>query len=83
MADFETHPIGTAARLEALERALTLYEAERTRFRHAHPEYTGAYFISGAHGVRDGNQLPEYVQICPAYGADWSQIYQRTERTTK
>ena len=81
MADFETHPIGTAARLDALERALILYEAERTRFRHAKPEYTGAYFISGAHGVRDDNCLPEYIHVCPAYGADWSQIYVRTDRT--
>jgi hypothetical protein len=83
MADFETHPLGTAARISKLERAIELYEAERTRFRHAKPEYTGAYFISGAHGVRDGNCLPEYIHVCPAYGADWSQIYQRIERTTR
>jgi hypothetical protein len=70
-------------RIDKLERALSLYEAERIRFRHAHPEYTGAFFISGAHGVRDGNCLPEYVSICPAYGADWSQIYQRTDRTSR
>jgi hypothetical protein len=83
MSDFETHPIGTAARLEALERALVLYEAERVRFKHSKPEITGAYFLSGAHGVRDGNCLPEYIHVCPAYGCAWSQIYQRTERTTK
>lgn len=83
MTDFETNPVGTAARLETLERALALYEAERTRFRHANPVISGEFFISGAHGVRDGNLLPEYVLVCPAYGADWSQIYQRTDRTTK
>ena len=45
-------------RIQNLERAIELYEAERTRFRHAHPEMTGAFFISGAHGVLDRNQLP-------------------------
>lgn len=67
--------------IEKLERVLNFYEAERIRFRHANPELTGAFFISGSHGVRDRNQLPEYIQVCPAYGCDWSQIYQRTERT--
>lgn len=69
--------------IEKLEQALKLYEAERIRFRHAKPEMTGAFFVSGSHGVRDRNQLPEYIQVCPAYGCDWSQVYVRTDRTIK
>lgn len=67
--------------IRKLELALELYERERARFRHAHPEMTGAYFLTGGHGKQDVNQLPEYVTICPAYGAGWEQVYQRTDRT--
>jgi hypothetical protein len=68
-------------RVVKLQRALEIYEKERIRFRHSKPEFTGEFFISGYHGFRDNNLLPEFLQICPAYGADWSQIYQRIDRT--
>ena len=70
-----------ADRIEKLERALELYEAERNRFKHTKPEITGAYYLAGGHGNKDQNMLPEYVEIVPAYGCAWSQIYQKTERT--
>ena len=68
--------------IKKLERGLNIYERERTRFKHAKPEMTGAYFISGEGGSKDDNLLPEYIWICPAYGCDWSQRYERTESTT-
>lgn len=74
MRDYETHPIGTADKIKKLERAIELYEAERTRFKHAYPEITGEYFISGKAGNIDKNMLPAYLLICPAYGSDWSQV---------
>jgi hypothetical protein len=64
-----------------LRKALDLYERERARFRHAHPEMTGAYFLSGGHGEKDDNQLPRFVEICPAYGCGWVKIYEDTGRT--
>ena len=67
--------------ISKLERALELYERERARFRHAHPEMTGAYFLTGGHGEKDGNMLPEFVTVCPAYGAGWEQVYEKTDRT--
>jgi hypothetical protein len=67
--------------IKNLERALDTYERERARFRHAHPELTGEYFLSGGHGTRDKNQLPEFVTIVPAYGCAWEQVYERTDRT--
>lgn len=67
--------------INKLERALDLYERERARFRHSHPELTGEYFLSGGHGTRDSNQLPEFVRIVPACGCAWEQIYERTDRT--
>lgn len=70
----------TAEYLRKLERALELYERERTRFRHAHPEMTGAYFIAGESGNKDSNMLPDKIHICPAYGCDWTVQYAKTEK---
>jgi hypothetical protein len=67
--------------IEFLEKALELYERERDRFKHAKPEMTGEFFLSGGHGDKDENQLPEFVRICPAYGCAWEQVYQKTDKT--
>lgn len=39
------------------------------------------YFIAGGVGEADFNGLPEKLMICPAYGVDWVQIYQKTDET--
>lgn len=67
--------------IDKLEKALELYERERERFKHAKPELTGEFFLSGGHGDKDENQLPEFVRICPAYGCSWEQVYQKTDKT--
>lgn len=36
------------------------------------------YFICGQGGARDDNGLPEKLFVCPAYGVDWFQVYERT-----
>jgi hypothetical protein len=64
-----------------LEKGLNIYERERQRFRHAKPEITGAFFLTGGHGEKDDNMLPEFVTVCPAYGCAWEQVYQKTDRT--
>lgn len=66
---------------EKLLKAIDVYQRERDRFRHANPEITGAYFLTGGHGERDDNMLPEFVTVCAAYGAGWEQVYQKTDRT--
>jgi len=45
------------------------------------PEQSGHYFICGELGNQDNNGLPDKIEICPAYGCDWSQIYERTDKT--
>ena len=77
-ADEVNHMI---AQIDNLKKALEIYQRERDRFKHAHPEITGAYFLTGGHGEKDANQLPEYVTVCPAYGAGWEQVYEKTDRT--
>lgn len=71
----------TLGYINKLEKALELYERERERFKHAKPEMTGEFFLSGGHGDKDLNQLPEFVRICPAYGCAWEQVYQKTDKT--
>lgn len=46
---------------------------------HAMPDRSGMFYLTGGHGeVNDS--LPEYVTICPGYGAGWEQVYQKTNR---
>ena len=44
-----------------------------------HPD---TLFISGVFGDRDSNNMPERLLVVPAYGVDFSYIYQRTDKTT-
>ena len=39
------------------------------------------WFVSGEIGNKDSNGLPDRIEVCPAYGIDWVQIYQKTDRT--
>jgi len=82
VSDFETHPVGTADRLDYLEKKIKLLEKVDFYMKTAYPDKSGYYFISGAMGEVDRNLLPEKLLICPAYGCDWSQIYERTDRAT-
>jgi hypothetical protein len=66
---------------EHLRKCLVIYERERDRFKHSTPEMTGAYFVTGGYGEEDGNMLPQFIQICPAYGCAWVQVYERTDKT--
>jgi hypothetical protein len=39
------------------------------------------YFICGESGEKDTSNLPKYIHICPAYGVDWFELYERTDKT--
>ena len=67
--------------VKKLRKALDIYERERDRFKHNHPEIKGAYFLAGGHGEADDNMLPQFVRIVPAYGCGWEQLYEKTDRT--
>ena len=69
------------AEIKHLRKALEIYERERNRYKHAKPEMTGAYFLAGGHGETDDNYLPQFVEIVPAYGCGWSQVYEKTDKT--
>ena len=65
---------------EKFRKALDIYERERIRFRHAKPEMTGEFFIAGYHGPKDDNVMPQFIEVCPAYGVGWVMIYEDTGR---
>lgn len=71
----------TAETANRFIKSLEIYHRERDRFRHAKPELTGEFFLTGGHGNKDGNMLPQFVTICPAYGCAWEQVYEKTART--
>jgi hypothetical protein len=39
------------------------------------------YFICGEGGEKDQNNLPDRIHVCPTYGVDWFQVYQKTDQT--
>lgn len=39
------------------------------------------YFICGEGGEKDKNNLPNRIHVCPAYGVDWFQVYEKTDTT--
>ena len=65
---------------EKLRKGLEIYQRERIRFKHAKPEMSGEFFISGYHGPKDDNVMPQFIEVCPAYGAGWVMIYEDTGR---
>lgn len=44
---------------------------------HILADRTGAYFICGQGGEIDRNGMPDLIHVCPAFGLDWAEIYER------
>lgn len=42
--------------------------------------FPNTWFTCGEIGNKDENGLPEMIQVCPAYGVDWSAIYKKDGR---
>lgn len=45
-------------------------------------KFPDTLFISGILGEKDQNNMPEKLLVCPAYGVDFSYIYEYTGKTT-
>jgi hypothetical protein len=59
------------------------YDAAMRIVKSTYPDkFPDNYFICGELGVKDVNNMPEKLMVCPAYGCDFSYIYERTEKTT-
>lgn len=44
-------------------------------------EWPDTWFAWHGYGEVDQNNLPKYIEVVPAYGVDWTQVYERTDRT--
>ena len=45
-------------------------------------KFPGTYFIHSDLGEKDHNGMPERLMVVPAFGVDFSYIYQRTDKIT-
>lgn len=43
--------------------------------------FPNTWFVTSGYGEKDSNGLPQFVEIVPAYGVGWSQVYEKTDRT--
>jgi len=92
MADNLEMPLEQFAEAVAKENARLNAEVARLQdivtrmsriYKHLNAEKNpGVYFIHGSLGSYDSNGMPEKLMIVPAYGVDFSYIYERTEKTT-
>lgn len=75
--------INQESRAQEMEEYARLMEIYSNVFRHsfAADKVGDIYFICGESGEKDVNNLPTYIHICPAYGVDWFQLYQKIETT--
>lgn len=69
---------------------LEAYEGELKKLREFHKlvrhtalaeAFGDIYFICGEGGSKDSNNLPDRIHVCPAYGCDWFQVYEKTDKT--
>lgn len=44
-------------------------------------EYPNQWFAWNGLGERDQNGLPQYIEVVPAHGVGWTQLYEKTDRT--
>lgn len=70
--------------LEAHEGELKALRKFYTTFRHIDlaEKLGNIYFICGELGEKDINNMPKKIMVCPAYGVDFSYIYEYTGQTT-
>jgi hypothetical protein len=68
---------------EEIERLTKKCDMQANILRRLTPDkFPGTLFISGVLGEWDGNNMPQKLLVVPAYGVDFSYIYERTEKTT-
>jgi hypothetical protein len=65
-----------------IEKMMSLLEKQQVIIRRIYAEkLPDTWFVCGEGGNKDQNGLPDHIEVCPAYGVGWSQIYEKTDRT--
>ena len=85
------HWLSEAARLQAenenlraeVERLTQKADLQADMLRRLDAErFPGTYFIHSGLGEKDHNGMPEKLLVVPAYGVDFSYVYEYTGKTT-
>jgi hypothetical protein len=42
--------------------------------------FPNTWFPTSGYGEKDSNGLPQFIEVVPAYGVGWSQVYEKTAR---
>lgn len=64
--------------IDKLERGLETYARIKVAMLSTNPEKTNFWFPCGESGSKNEQGLPQYIDICPAFGADTWTRYSRT-----
>ena len=68
---------------EEIARLIEKCDKQAMILRRLTPEnYPDILFIHADGGTKDINGMPERLYVVPAYGCDWSQVYERTDKVT-
>lgn len=64
-----------------IEELTDLLEKQQKIIRRMYVEhFPNTWFVCGEGGDKNQNNLPRYIEVCPAYGLDWSVVYERTDK---
>ena len=64
-----------------IEELTVLLEKQQQIIRRMYVEhFPNTWFVTSGYGEKDQSGLPQFVEIVPAYGVGWSQVYEKTDR---
>jgi hypothetical protein len=67
---------------DELERLVTKCDRQAMVIRRMYVEhYPDQWFAWHGYGEKDRNGLPQYIEVVPAHGVGWTQVYEKTNRT--
>lgn len=70
------------AAADEIEELTALLEKQQEIIRRVYVDhFPNTWFVTSGYGEKDSNGLPQFVEIVPAYGVGWSQVYEKTDRT--
>lgn len=72
--------LAAADEIEALT-VLLEKQQEIIRRVYAFDMFPNTWYPTSGYGEKDNNGLPQYIEVVPAYGVGWSQVYEKTDRT--
>lgn len=67
---------------DEIEELTALLEKQQQIIRRVYVDhFPNTWFPTNEIGEKDSNGLPEYIEVCPAYGVGWTILYKKTDRT--